>query len=79
MSDNKQPSNIKDLRIMLFTTLERLLDKEDPMDAMQAKAVANLGRVIVDSAKTEVDVMKLLGGTGSGFIPVANESQTLLN
>lgn len=70
MNDNKT-HNIKDLRIMLFTTLDRLLDKEDPMDAAQAKAVANLGRVIVDSAKTEVDVMKLLGGTGSGFIPVS--------
>jgi hypothetical protein len=64
-------NSIKDLRIMLFTTLERLLDKEDSMDAAQAKAAANLGRVIVDSAKTEVDVMKLLGGTGSGFIPVS--------
>ncbi len=75
----EKTNNIKDLRIMLFTTLERLLDKEDPMDATQAKAIANLGRVIVDSAKTEVDVMKLLGGTGSGFIPIASESQTLLN
>lgn len=64
------PKNkIQDLRNHLFETLEKLLDEEDPMDEQQALAIAKIGKVIVDSAKVEVQFMNIVGGLGSGFIP----------
>jgi len=54
-------NNIETLRTMLFDTMERLLDEKDPMEAQQARSVANVGRVIVDSAKIEIAAMKQLG------------------
>lgn len=65
MSTNNQ---IEDLRKVLFVTLHRLLNKENPMDIEQAKAVAQVAQVIVNSAKVEVDFIKEVGGIGSGFM-----------
>lgn len=62
-------NKIEDLRNHLFETLERLKDKDDPMDLDRAKTVAEVASVIVDSAKVEADVMKLTNSVGSGFIP----------
>ena len=67
---------IEDLREHLFATLEGLRDKEAPMDIERAKAVAEVAKVIVDSAKVECDHMKLTGGDGSGFIPDARPQVT---
>lgn len=61
--------NIEELREHLFATLEGLRDKSNPLDIERAKAIADVSRVIVDSAKVECDHMKLTGGEGSGFIP----------
>ncbi len=68
------PKNkIGDLRDHLFATLEALRDEEKPMDINRAKAVADVARVIVESAKVEVAMIEATGAvTGSGFIP--NES-----
>lgn len=66
------PKNkIEDLRDHLFATLEALQDKDSPMDIERAKAIADVGRVLVDSAKVEVAFIVATGadGTGSGFIP----------
>jgi hypothetical protein len=61
--------NIDDLRSHLFETLAALKDKENPMDIDRAKAVATVAGVIVDSAKVEVESMRLTGSLGSGFVP----------
>lgn len=63
-------NKIEDLRNHLFATLEALQDKENPMDILRAKAVAEVASVIVDSAKVEVEVMKITDSPGSGFVPV---------
>jgi hypothetical protein len=39
------------------------------MEIERAKAIADVGRVIVDSAKVEVEFVKATGGKGSGFVP----------
>lgn len=65
MAKNK----ISDLRDHLFETLEALKDRDQPMDIERAKAIADVGRVIVDSAKVEVSYLAEVGGVGSGFIP----------
>lgn len=64
-------NKIEDLRNHLFCTLEGLLDEENPMDVNRAKAIADVAQVIVNSAKVEVDYLKMNGGlsNGSGFIP----------
>lgn len=63
-------NKIDDLRNHLFETLEALRDKDEPMELDRAKAVADVARVIVESAKVEVDMLKVTGGvSGTGFIP----------
>ena len=73
-------NSIEDLRNHLFVTLESLQDKENPMDIERAKAIATVAKVLVDSAKVEVDHLRALenlgvrvqanpdGSVGTGFI-----------
>ena len=61
-------NKIEDLRDHLFATLAALRDHEKPMDIERAKAVAEVSKVIVDSAKVEVEHMKIAGGASS-FLP----------
>ena len=63
------PKQIDDLRQHLFATLDALRDKESPMDIERAKAIAEVARVVVDSAKVEVQYIEVAGGAGSGFLP----------
>lgn len=51
-------NKIEDLRNHLFETLERLKDDESPMDIDRALAIAEVGKVIVDSAKVECLFLK---------------------
>lgn len=68
------PKTIDDLRTHLFDTLAALKDKNAPMDLDRARAVADIGRVIVDSAKVEVDFLKVTGAIKStGFLPDGDE------
>lgn len=70
-------NKIEDLRNHLFATLEALQDDEKPMDLDRAKAIADVGQVIINSAKLEVDFIKVIGRDhGTGFIP---EEKRLLN
>ena len=61
-------NKIEDLRDHLFEIIEML--KEDDMQIDKAKAIADIAQVIVNSAKVEVDMMKVVHGNGSGFIPL---------
>lgn len=63
MSKNR---HISELREHLFDAIEKL--KSGTIDVKQAGAVAQLGDVIVQSAKVEVDYIKLVGETHSGFL-----------
>lgn len=63
-------NKIEDLRNHLFAALEGLADPDKPMELDRARAIADVGRVIVDSAKAEVEFIKATGRTaGTGFIP----------
>ena len=63
---------INDLREHLFATLEGLRDKENPLDIERAKAVADVAQVVINSAKVEVEHMKVNAGfDGKGFIAPA--------
>ncbi len=66
------PQNkIEDLRNHLFEAMEGLMDKDEPMDINRAKAVAQVGQVIINSAMAEVKALKAMGRqkVGSGFFP----------
>lgn len=69
------PKNkIGDLRDHLFETLEALRDPEKPMDLDRARAVADVAKVIVESAKVEVAMVKATGELAtSGFVPMERE------
>jgi len=63
-------NKIDDLRNHLFETLEALKDEEKPMDLDRARAVAEVAKVIVDSAKVEVSFLKVTGALRStNFLP----------
>lgn len=65
------PENTIDaLRDHLFDTIKALKDKDKPMDIDRAKAITQVASVIVDSARTEVELVRVTGGMGSGFIPI---------
>lgn len=69
MAHNK----VNDLRDHLFATLEALQDKKDPMEVARAEAIAQVAQVIVNSAKVEVDFMKVTDRSFTGsdyFQPV---------
>jgi len=61
--------NITDLRRIMFDTLQALQDKKNPLDIERALAIKEVGQVIVNSAKVEIDYLKITGQGGSGFIP----------
>lgn len=61
--------NIVELRRHLFAALEGLTDKNNPMEIERARAVAEVAQCVINSAKVEVDHMKIAGAEhGSGFI-----------
>lgn len=65
-------NKIEDLRNHLFTTLEALQDKDHPMPIERAQAVADVAQVLVNSAKVEVDFLRVTNGKGTGFIQDQN-------
>jgi hypothetical protein len=68
-------NSIEDLRNHLFAALEGLADKDEPMDLERAKAVAEVGKILVESAKVEVAFVKATGALKStNFLPVESES-----
>lgn len=70
MAKNK----INDLRDHLFATLEALRDEDKPMELDRAKAVADVARVLIESAKVEVDFLRVTGATKStDFLPDGGE------
>lgn len=64
-------NKISDLRDHLFEALERLKDPELDLDKeiQRAKAIKEVGSVIIESAKVEVEFINAVGGSGTGFIP----------
>lgn len=59
-------NKISDLRDHLFETIERLKDKEKPMDLARAKAISDVAQTIINVAKVEVDLARALDGRAPG-------------
>lgn len=66
----KPANTIDELREHLFETLQALKRKDDPMDITRAQAIANVANAIIESAKVEVNFLKVTGALKStGFLP----------
>lgn len=59
------------LRDELFATLRALNDRDNPMDLERAKTVSVVAKVLTDTAKVEVDYLRVTQGTDTGFIKPA--------
>ena len=61
-------NKIEDLRNLLFEQIEKLMDNESDTEkeTARAEAIANLASVIVNSAKVEIDFLKMMGNEGTG-------------
>lgn len=69
-------NTIEDLRNHLFATLEALQDDEKPMDLARAREIANVGKVIVESAKVEVAFVRATGAERStNFLPIGDDEK----
>jgi hypothetical protein len=63
--------NITDLRSILFDAIEGV--KAGKLDLDKAKTINELSRTLVDTARAEIDHVKIAGGIGSDFL--ANQTQ----
>lgn len=77
MSEVSTTNDITELRSHLFDTLRDLKSKDKPIDIDRVKAVADIAQTIINSAKVEVEHLKVTGGKGSGFIPQQPSGPTL--
>ncbi len=67
-------NKIEDLRNHLFETLEALRSDEKPMELERAREIANVAKVIVESAKVEVAFVKATGAThATDFLPIEED------
>ena len=67
--------DINYLRESLLSVMDMLA--EDKIDIDRAKAICDIGQVLVNSAKVEVDMMKATEGQGTGFMRNYNVKQIM--
>lgn len=61
---------IDDLREVMFRTLRDLQDKEKPLEVERAMAIKEVAQTIINSAKVEVEHMRVSGSSGTGFLSI---------
>jgi len=72
MAKNK----ISDLRDHLFATLESLADTQSPMEIDRAKAISEVAQTIINSAKLEVEMVKVTDKlSSSSFFHMQDDPQ----
>jgi len=75
----KNRMSMDDLRDHLDHLMRRLRDDSDTaLDLDRAKLLIEAGQTVINSAKVEVDFMRVSGQmTDTGFIPVVAQQQAL--
>lgn len=70
-------NRMSDLRNHLFETLEALKDKDAPLDLARAQAVSEVAQTIINSAKVEIEFMKVIDSSAprSDFFGALPERQ----
>lgn len=68
-------NDITELRSILFDTLRGLKNKETPTDVSEAKAVADIAQTIINTAKVEVDHIRITGSSNqSSFLAAEDDT-----
>ena len=65
------PNTLDDLRDHLFATLAALRDDKSPMEVDRAKAISEVAKTVIESAKVQVDYLRVTGKDGA--LPVFGE------
>lgn len=60
--------HITNLREHLMATLASLRDRENPMETDRARAIGQVASVLVDTARVEVEYLKVTGASQSQFL-----------
>lgn len=68
-STTPERKTIEDLRSALFDTLQAV--KSGTLDVEKARAINELGKTLVESARVEVDYLRASGGGESTFLESA--------
>lgn len=70
-------NKISDLRDHLFGTLEALKDPDKPMDLERARVISDVAQTIINTAKVEVDLVKVVGDVlpGSRFFDLPEDRE----
>lgn len=64
-------NDVTELREILFDTIRKLKDKDNPMDIDRAEAINHSAQTIINTAKVEVDYIRATGAmTQTDFLPV---------
>lgn len=71
----KTAPHMTQLREHLLGTLADLRNRENPMEPDRARAVAQVASVLVDTAKVEVDYLKVTGQDRAGFLETPPDAQ----
>jgi hypothetical protein len=67
--------HINEMRRALLDTLADLRNREKPMEPDRARAVAQVASVLIDSARVEVEFLRVTDGVSSPFIaPAAGDA-----
>lgn len=61
-------NDISELRKHLFETIASLRDKNNPMEIDRAMAVSSVAKTIIETAKVEVDYLRINDGGESTFL-----------
>lgn len=70
--------HINELRAQLMATLTSLRDRDNPMEPDRARAVAQVAGVLVETAKVEVEFLRVTHGDSSAFLGT-NDTPALPN
>ena len=68
--------NLNDLRTALFDTLEKV--KSGELELEKARAINDIGKTLIDSAKVEVQYLEAIGGAGESTFIAPEDNQTNL-
>jgi hypothetical protein len=72
-------NNLDKLREHLFATLDALRDPTNPMDLERAKAIGEVAQTVINTAKVEVDHLRLVGGEGKSAFLSGGEAAPALD
>ena len=68
MSTRRTTPHLDDVRTELLAALRELRDRSSPMDPDRARDIAQVGNVLIESAKVEVDYLRITKQDNAPFL-----------